>query len=226
MREATSLLPEQARRIFQLSRETGLKAAEVGEQLGISGSNSTQLTRALRKIYKGIPGATRHSDTRTAYFNNYLSFFLKPIGMFSFPLYNINREVCRAYHGRRSVAHLATCFEFLPLLESFKKYNWVFDYHKYKNNYDYQLAIMIINRIYYMTNGSVLLHENQSLFSPISKLHYEFYSDRKEVEKFVEGHTDIQCVVGKNYVPFGQAQKPALSDYADKADTLKFLRDL
>jgi hypothetical protein len=45
-------------------------------------------------------------------------------------------------------------FDFLPLLESFKKYNWEFDMHKYKNNYDYQLAVMIINRIYYMTNGS------------------------------------------------------------------------
>lgn len=34
--EATALLPEHARKIFQLSRETGLKAAEVAEQLGIS----------------------------------------------------------------------------------------------------------------------------------------------------------------------------------------------
>nr|WP_242696418.1 sigma-70 family RNA polymerase sigma factor [Longitalea luteola] len=36
IREATSLLPEQARRIFLLSRETGLKAAEVADQLQIS----------------------------------------------------------------------------------------------------------------------------------------------------------------------------------------------
>lgn len=36
IQEATSLLPEQARRIFQLSRETGLKAAEVADQLNIS----------------------------------------------------------------------------------------------------------------------------------------------------------------------------------------------
>lgn len=36
IREATSLLPEQARKIFQLSRETGLKAAEVADKLDIS----------------------------------------------------------------------------------------------------------------------------------------------------------------------------------------------
>lgn len=36
IREATALLPGQARKIFQLSRETGLKAAEVAGQLDIS----------------------------------------------------------------------------------------------------------------------------------------------------------------------------------------------
>lgn len=36
IREATALLPDQARRIFKLSRETGLKAAEVADQLEIS----------------------------------------------------------------------------------------------------------------------------------------------------------------------------------------------
>ena len=36
VREATALLPRQARKIFQLSRETGLKAADVADQLDIS----------------------------------------------------------------------------------------------------------------------------------------------------------------------------------------------
>jgi hypothetical protein len=117
-------------------------------------------------------------------------------------------------------------FDFLPLLESFKKYNWTFDVSKYKNNYDYRLAVMIINNIYYMTNGSILLVENKSLFSPVGQLHYEKYEDIKEVEEFLLNTEDIQCVVGKGFVPFGKAQKPALDDYADKADTLQFLRGL
>lgn len=116
-------------------------------------------------------------------------------------------------------------FDFLPLLDSFKKYNWAFDIHKYKNNYDYQLAIMIINRMYYMTNGSILLTENKALFSPVSMLNYEVYSKVKEVEKMLALSGDIQCVVGINHIPFGWAQKPALDDYADKADTLQFLRN-
>lgn len=36
IQEAIQQLPDQARRIFQLSRENGLKSAEIGEQLGIS----------------------------------------------------------------------------------------------------------------------------------------------------------------------------------------------
>jgi hypothetical protein len=117
-------------------------------------------------------------------------------------------------------------YDFLPLLESFKKYNWTFDISKYKNNYDYQLAVMIINKLYYMTNGSILLAENHGLFSPVSQLHYEVYSDVSAVEALVLNTEDVQCVVGRDYVPFGKAQQPALDDYADKADTLKFLRDL
>nr|MBA4168392.1 acyl-CoA reductase [Chitinophagaceae bacterium] len=75
-------------------------------------------------------------------------------------------------------------------------------------------------------NGSVLLQQNKSLFSPISQLHYEYYKDIGEVRRALEGNADIQCIVSKNDVPFGQAQHPMLSDYADKADTLKFLLEL
>lgn len=117
-------------------------------------------------------------------------------------------------------------YDFVPLLEAFKKYNWTFDNNKYRNNYDYQLAVLMINRIYYMTNGSILLRENNAPFSPISQLHFEHYDDVRNVTDHLENNTDIQCVVSKDHVPFGQAQKPALNDYADKTDTLKFLLEL
>jgi hypothetical protein len=38
-------------------------------------------------------------------------------------------------------------YDFFPLLEAFKKYNHLIDHHKYKNNYDYRLAVLLINRI-------------------------------------------------------------------------------
>ncbi|MBO9633697.1 MAG: acyl-CoA reductase [Chitinophagaceae bacterium] len=114
-------------------------------------------------------------------------------------------------------------YEFLPLLDAFRKYNHFADHNKYKNNYDYQLAVLIINKQYYMTNDSIILHENPSVFSPISQLNYEFYSDIASVEQQLSNNGDIQAIAGKGHLPFGEAQQPSLTDYADGVDTLQFL---
>jgi hypothetical protein len=117
-------------------------------------------------------------------------------------------------------------YDFVPLLEAFRKYNYLADHHKYKNNYDYNLALHLLNKKYYMTNGSILLIEDSNLFSPISQLNYEFYSDADKLIYSLTGHQELQCIVGKNFIPFGQSQCPALLEYADGVDTLSFLTAL
>lgn len=117
-------------------------------------------------------------------------------------------------------------YDFLPLLNAFSQYNYLTDYNKYKNNYDYQLALLIMNKKFYMTNGSVLMTENASPFSPISVLHFEYYKDRKMIEESLTGNEDIQCVVGKNGLEFGKTQHPELADYADGVDTVRFMLSL
>ena len=117
-------------------------------------------------------------------------------------------------------------YDFVPLLESFRKYAYFSDHHKYKNNFDYQLAIHLINRKYYMTNGSILLSESSSVFSPISQLNYEFYREEEAVIGKLENSEDIQCITGNSFVPFGGAQFPSLTDYADRVDTMRFLLEL
>ena len=117
-------------------------------------------------------------------------------------------------------------YDFIPLLEACKKYNYLADHHKYKNNYDYNLALHLLNKKFYMTNGSVLLVEETGLFSPISQLNYEFYTDKNTLTEQLVQNTDLQCLVGKEYIPFGEAQSPALTDYADGIDTMAFLRNL
>ena len=116
-------------------------------------------------------------------------------------------------------------YDFIRLLEVFNKYNYLSNNNKYKNNYDYQLAILILNKQHYMTNGSILLSENKSLFSPISQLHYEFYDEPPDLSSG-ELKDQVQCVVGRNGIEFGLAQQPGLCDYADGADTLQFLLTL
>jgi hypothetical protein len=117
-------------------------------------------------------------------------------------------------------------YDFIPLLNAFRKYNHLIDHHKYKNNYDYNLAIHILNKEYYMTNGSIILMEKESPFSPISQLHYEYYKDENEVREKLKSDGNIQCIVSKKDIGFGEAQCPGVCDYADGVDTMEFLKDL
>jgi hypothetical protein len=114
-------------------------------------------------------------------------------------------------------------YDFVNLLEVFRKYTWMADHNKYKNNYDYILALHILNKKYYMTNGSILLAEDPRLFSPISQLNYEFYDDPDQAAEKTLKEPELQCLVGRNFLPFGEAQNPTLADWADGVDTLAFL---
>ncbi|PSL46482.1 acyl-CoA reductase LuxC [Chitinophaga niastensis] len=114
-------------------------------------------------------------------------------------------------------------YDFTPLLTALEKYSYLADHHKYKNNYDYNLALLLLNSSPYLTNGSILLHEATSLFSPISVLHYSYYVDMAQLQQELTGEEVLQCLVGRSFTPFGYAQQPSLSDYADGVDTMKFL---
>jgi hypothetical protein len=114
-------------------------------------------------------------------------------------------------------------YNFEPLLDSLKKYDFILDNHKYKHNYDYQLALLMMTRQYYMNTGSILLSENPSPFAAISQIHYQYYQ-AGNLPQFNE--EEIQCVVGKNRLAFGSLQAPKLSQYADGVDTLAFLSTL
>lgn len=117
-------------------------------------------------------------------------------------------------------------YDFVPLINALKPYNHYLDFHKYNHNYDYQLAIQIMNKKYYMNSGALIFTENEALFSPISQVHYSFYKDLGDVENVIKDNEDIQCVVGLEYVPFGESQQPGLMEYADKVDTMAFLTKL
>jgi hypothetical protein len=117
-------------------------------------------------------------------------------------------------------------YDFIPLLHSFNRYKYFGDHDKYRNNYDYQLSIMLLNKIYYMTNGSTLLVEATAAFSPIGVVNFEFYEDKEKVAELLENQEDIQCVVGHGFIPFGEAQSPGLFSYADGVDTMQFLLSL
>jgi hypothetical protein len=122
--------------------------------------------------------------------------------------------------------YLPAGYDFIPLLSAFKKYNYLADHHKFKNNYDYNLSIHLLNKKYYMSNESLLVVEDASFFSPISQLNYEFYTDLDILTASLKGNVDLQCIASHGFTSFGRVQTPSLFDYADGIDTLRFLTNL
>jgi len=117
-------------------------------------------------------------------------------------------------------------YDFIPLLEALKQYSYFMDFHKYKHNFDYHLALLIMGNRYYMSNESVILTEHSSPFSPVSQVHYAYYDDAAMLSDSLTTNDEIQCVVSHQHIPFGQAQHPGLKDYADGVDTMAFLLGL
>jgi hypothetical protein len=117
-------------------------------------------------------------------------------------------------------------YDFIPLLNALRKYEHFMEFHKYKHNFDYHLALLIMGNRYYMNNDTVILTENTSPFSPVSQVHYEFYDDKQTVLEKLKNNPDVQCLVGHGQLAFGMAQNPSLTDYADGVDTMAFLMGL
>jgi len=133
--------------------------------------------------------------------------------------------------GCRNVTRLFIPQDFLidRLFESFINFKEVINHNKYANNYEYNRAIYLLNLEQFWDNNFVMLKEDESLFSPLAVLNFTRYSHLDEVKKFIaENDEMIQTVVAKSEldlesIPFGSAQNPDLSTYADNVDTMKFL---
>ena len=110
------------------------------------------------------------------------------------------------------------------IFKSFYHAKEIMNHVKYMNNYDYNKAIYLLEDIPFLDNGFMILRENENLLSPVSVVNYEYFDNILELNKKLKYIDDeIQCRVGVGGIPFGTAQKPSLSDYADGVDTIQFL---
>lgn len=120
-------------------------------------------------------------------------------------------------------------YDLKTFFEAIEEFSSVGDHHKYRNNYDYNKSVYLINGDPHFDNGFLLLKEDHAMTSPVSVLHYERYQSAEELNAFIAGNTEnIQCVVSVSDdipqgIPPGTAQYPNLWDYADGVDTMEFL---
>jgi len=123
-------------------------------------------------------------------------------------------------------------YDFKTLFEAIEEHGNIILHHKYKNNYDYNKSILLVNNTPHFDNGFLLLKQDASYGSPISVLHYENYHNINELEKQLHTQTEqIQCIVSANNhiagaIAPGTSQKPDLWNYADNVDTIEFLMNL
>lgn len=123
-------------------------------------------------------------------------------------------------------------FDICKLLDNWESYSYVYMNNKYANNYDYNRSIMLMNMQKHFDNGFVLLTESKNFVSPIGVINFEYYSNIKQVEEYIDiNENNIQCVVSNskqinNSIAYGEAQNPQLDDYADNVDTLEFLTSI
>jgi len=137
--------------------------------------------------------------------------------------------------GCRSVSKLYVPkgYDFEPFFLSLRKYKDIVLHNKYKNNFDYNYTLYILNKVPHESNGTVLLIEDASLNSRIACLHYEYYEEEEQLAKeLIQREEEIQCMVAAQaiqdlkVIPPGKAQRPGLTDYADGVDTMQFLLSL
>jgi hypothetical protein len=139
--------------------------------------------------------------------------------------------------GCRNVSkiYVPVGYSFQDFFPQMSEYAWLHNHNKYMNNYDYNRTILLLNKTPHLANEFLMLLESASIASPISTVHFEYWHDENLLNSHLKQNAEkIQCLVNnepnrwnfESQALFGEAQHPALSDYADNVDTLQFLLGL
>ncbi len=139
--------------------------------------------------------------------------------------------------GCRSVSKLYVPegYSFDSFFDALSPFSTVMMHDGYKNNYDYNRTLLMMNNIPHFASDFLMLHKSDKLSSPIATLYFEYYNSEEQVNDALSNLKDeIQCVVSSgnlnisfsDSVPFGKSQQPAPDNYADGVDTIRFLVSL
>lgn len=198
------------------------KNLEIRERLteidAVIATGSDNTARYFEYYFKNIPRIIRKNRTSVAILTgDETTEELELLGEDIFSYYGL---------GCRNVSKVFTPkgFDITTVFPHFEGFKEVINHHKYCNNYDYKKSIYLINQTPHLDTGFLLITSTSELVSPISVLYHQEYDSEEALLSILEEQKEkIQCIVGKNYIDFGKAQRPELWDYADDVDTLEFL---
>ncbi len=97
---------------------------------------------------------------------------------------------------------------------------------KLRRNIQAMRATLTIEGAEFWDAGAFIMRRGEVFAQSLAVVTLREYADIEEVKKWIKENTEhIQCVVSRTDIPFGRAQYPALMDYADGVDTMRFLLD-
>lgn len=124
-------------------------------------------------------------------------------------------------------------YDFVPLMEATHEFNNIVLTNKYKNNFDFNYTLQIINKMDYKANGCIMIIEDEALQSRVAMLHYEVYKDENHLNDLLDGKSsETQHIISNNTFTnfknknFGEANVIELNDYENGIDVMDFLKRL
>lgn len=184
-----------------------------------TGSNNT--ARYFEYYFGKYPNIIRKNRTSIAILENGVTNKeIEALGKDIFWYYGLGcRNVTKLY--------LEKGFELSRIFEAILPFAYIMENKKYANNYIYHQSIYLMSQEKLLDNGFLNLRPHTDLTSQVGVLHYEFFEDKAQLnEELSQKANQIQAIVSRNNVPFGKAQQPELTDYADGVNTLDFLANL
>lgn len=213
-----ALLELLARFAPELAAQVILTPGKLGKVDAVIATGSDNTARYFEHYFGHLPRIVRKSRTSVAVLDG-----TETDG----ELAALGEDVFRYFGlGCRNVGKLfiPQDFDLDRLFGALFPWKEIINHNKYANNYDYNKAVWLLDRVPIVENGFLILKEDNTLSSPVASLYYERYAERSAVEaRLKEEEQRLQCVVGHGHLPFGEGQFPGPGDYADKVDTLAFL---
>ncbi|MCB9226217.1 MAG: acyl-CoA reductase [Chitinophagales bacterium] len=204
--------------------------AEIIEKLtdydAVIGTGSNNTNRYFEYYFKKVSHLLRGNRHSIAVINGYET--EKELDALADDIFQYFGLGCRNISFVFVPAH----YDIKQLFPYFDKYKDYVNHNLYKDNYDYNRTLLLMNKNAHLANDFVIVKEDENIHSRLATVHYKFYENTEEVLDYIlDNHKDIQTIVGSTTdewksIPFGKAQQPALNDYADNVDTLEFLLKL
>ena len=187
-------------------------------------TGSANTSRYFEFYFKNYPKIIRPNKTSVSILSSSVSD--QQLSLLAEDVFNYFGLGCRSI----TKIYLPQNFDFERLRAGFEDYNRLLHHHKFCNNLDYQRSIHLLNKTQFIDFGHLLLIENETVFSPMGCLYYEYYEELKVCIEEIKQRKDLQLISSdvsfENSISLGETQSPRLDQYADQIDTIEFLTQL